>query len=51
MYPIKFLIAYNISGIWYEQINMYNVDLNTINLTMDWRFRAVPNKRTQAIIL
>ena len=32
MYPIKFLIAYNISGIWYEQINIYNVDLNTINL-------------------
>lgn len=36
-----------IKEVWVEQIIYYNVDPASIDLTTDWRFKAVPEKRTQ----
>lgn len=48
---IPFLCAYFKNGAWIEEIFYYKVDLNSIDLSNDWRFKKIPNKRNQLIPL
>ena len=46
---ISFEFYYFIMGVWERQINIYHIDSSIpIDFNTDWRFREVPELRTQA---